>query len=129
MAGSKEKDPASAIPLTPASFHIMLALLQGAAHGYRIMQQVETLTRGQLRLGPGTLYRSIQKMQIDGLIEEFREVTDSADDDERRRYYKLTDFGKRVAQAEAARLEIVVEAAREQGLLAKGRLPGARRKS
>ena len=109
------RDPEAVVPLTPAVFHIMLVLADGEAHGYGIMLEVEELTRGQVRLGPGTLYRSIQRMLVDGLIEEAGERPEP--DDERRRYYRLTPFGRRVAEAEAARLATLVDAATARGLL------------
>jgi len=105
------------VPLTPAVFHIMLALAEGARHGYALMPEVDRLTHGTVRLGPGTLYRSIQRMLVDGLIEELDYPCDVTSDDERRRYYKLTEFGKQVAQAEAGRLAVLVQAANERGLL------------
>jgi DNA-binding PadR family transcriptional regulator len=111
-------DPAELLPLTPAIFHIMLALAEGERHGYAIMQEVDRLTNSQLRLGPGTLYRSIQRMLLDGLIEERKDTSDSESDDERRRYYCLTLFGSAVARAEATRLEALVNAARQRKLLA-----------
>ncbi len=88
------------LPLTPAVFHILLALAAGECHGYGIMQEVERLTKGRLHLGPGTLYRSIQRMLVDGLIEETKDGPDSDSDDERRRNYRLTAFGREVARAE-----------------------------
>jgi len=111
-------DPQSLLPLTPAVFHIMLALAGGEGHGYGIMLEVERLTKGRLNLGPGTLYRSIQRMLLDGLIEETKEVHGSEEDDERRRYYRLTKFGLDVAREEARRLESLVNAARERELSA-----------
>ncbi len=104
------------LPLTPAVFHIMLALADGECHGYGIMLEVEKLSQGSMRLGPGTLYRSIQRMLIDGLIEERKDDGESAEDDERRRYYRLTKFGLNVAKAEAQRLATLVKAARQRGL-------------
>jgi DNA-binding PadR family transcriptional regulator len=105
------------LPLTPAVFHIMLALAGGEGHGYGIMLEVERLTCGRLNLGPGTLYRSIQRMLLDELIEETKDAHDSEEDDERRRYYRLTRFGLDVAREEARRLESLVNAARERDLL------------
>ncbi len=104
------------LPLTPAVFHIMLALADGECHGYGIMLEVEKLSQGSMRLGPGTLYRSIQRMLIDGLIEERKDDGQSAEDDERRRYYRLTKLGLSVAKAEAQRLATLVKAARQRGL-------------
>jgi DNA-binding PadR family transcriptional regulator len=116
-------DPAvlAALPLTPAVFHIMLALADGESHGYGIMQEVDAMTAGQLRIGPGTLYRSIQRMAVDGYIEELPLRLDSERDDERRRYYRLTPLGFDVARAEAGRLAALVAAANERHLLMKQR--------
>jgi DNA-binding PadR family transcriptional regulator len=116
-AAEEQPDPQSLLPLTPAVFHIMLALAGGERHGYGIMQEVERLTNGQLNLGPGTLYRSIQRMLLDALIVETKEVHDFVEDDERRRYYRLTSFGVNVARAEARRLQSLVHAAGDRGLL------------
>jgi DNA-binding PadR family transcriptional regulator len=99
------------LPLTPAVFHILLALSEGERHGYGIMQEIEVRTGGKTKLGPGTLYGSIKRMLSDGLIEESAERPDPALDDERRRYYMLTGYGRRVAKAEAKRLQdLVIEA-------------------
>lgn len=98
------QEPSILLPLTPAVFHILLALADGEQHGYSIMQEITTLTNGKLKLGPGTLYRSIKQMIEQQLIEESDHRPDAALDDERRRYYRLTPWGKRVAQAEASRL-------------------------
>jgi DNA-binding PadR family transcriptional regulator len=111
------RDPQALLPLTPAIFHIMLALGQGEGHGYAIMRDLEGLTGGQVRLGPGTLYRSIQRMLVEGLLEELDERPDPAADDERRRYYRLTDFGRRVAHAEAGRLAALTKLAKTRGFL------------
>jgi DNA-binding PadR family transcriptional regulator len=113
--------------LTPAVFHIMVALADGDAHGYAIMRDVERLSGGAMRLGPGTLYRSVQRMVVDGLIEERDIALDDETDDERRRYYRLTPKGLAVARAEAKRLEVLVNAARERKLLGHGRRPGRSR--
>ena len=107
----------AARPLTPAMFHILLALAGGELHGYAIMREVEVLTGGAQRLGPGSLYGSIKRMLADGLIEECGERPDPAADDERRRYYRLTDLGRRAAGTEARRLEVLVVAARGRRLL------------
>lgn len=104
-------------PLTPAAFHLLLALADGEKHGYAIMQAVALRTRGEVRMGPGTLYGLIKRMLADGWIEELDERPDPALDDERRRYYRLTSLGQRVAVAEAGRLAQLVSAARQQGLL------------
>ena len=104
-------------PLTPAVLHILLALSTGERHGYGIMREVEERTEGRTRMGPGTLYGSIKRMLADGLIEESDERPDPAMDDQRRRYYRITDFGRRVAGAEAERLSGLVETARSRKLL------------
>jgi DNA-binding PadR family transcriptional regulator len=104
-------------PLTPAMFHILLVLAAGERHGYAIMREVEDLTDGAQRLGPGSLYGSIKRLLAEGLIEECGERPDPAADDERRRYYRLTDRGRRAAGAEARRLEALVRAARGRRLL------------
>lgn len=109
--------PRSPIPLTPAIFHILLALTDGERHGYSIMQEVAELTHGRTRLGPGTLYRSIKTMVDAGLIEETQERPDPALDDERRRYYRLTESGWQAAEAEAHRLASLVGVARTKRLL------------
>lgn len=98
-------DPETRLPLTPAVFNILLALADGERHGYSIMQEIAAQTYGKLRIGPTTLYRSIKHMLEDGLIVESDERPDPALDDERRRYYRLTDLGSRVAVAEMQRLE------------------------
>jgi DNA-binding PadR family transcriptional regulator len=114
-----QRDPEALLPLTPAVFHILLALVGCDRHGYGIMQEVNFFTEGKLRLGPGTLYRSIKQMLSEGLITELDERHDPVLDDQRRRYYRLTDFGQRILKAETERLEHVLNVAR-----AKQRLRG-----
>ena len=104
-------------PLPPSEFHILLALGEEEQHGYAIMGRVEAITEGAVTMGPGTLYGSIKRMMADGLIEELDERPDPELDDERRRYYRLTDLGFRVATAEAQRLEQMVRSARAKKLL------------
>ena len=116
---SRERDPETFLPLTPAMFHILLALADGERHGYSIMQEVESRTDGKMRLGPGTLYGSIKRMLSDGLIAESDERPDPELDDERRRYYGLTDLGRAVTMAEAERLAQLVKIARAKKLLSK----------
>lgn len=109
-------DPHAQLPLTPVVLHLLLALAdepQGK-HGYALAREVEELTDGQIRMGPGTLYGSIQRLLDAGLIEERRA---RAGDDERRRYYKLTAFGRSVLSLEVARLANVVAIARRKQLL------------
>jgi DNA-binding PadR family transcriptional regulator len=112
-----EPDDQPAPLLTPAVFHILLALADGESHGYGIMQDVERFTNGDTRLGPGTLYRSIQRMLVDGLIEELAISLHDEVDEDRRRYYRLTATGLDVARREARRLADLVDAARYRGLL------------
>ncbi|HKS28203.1 MAG TPA: PadR family transcriptional regulator [Pyrinomonadaceae bacterium] len=114
-----EREAESFLPLTPAMFNILLALSDGERHGYGIMQEVEAASGGRMRLGPGTLYGSVKRMLADGLILESDERPDPALDDERRRYYRLTELGRRVAVAEAQRLAGLVSVARAKRLLTK----------
>lgn len=103
------------LPLPPATFHILLALSGGEHHGYAIIQDVEARTGGALRLSAGTLYRSIARMVEQGLIAETTRRRTLADD-ERRRYYRITPFGRAVARAEMRRLTDLVRLARASGL-------------
>ena len=116
-----DPDPEALLPLTPAMFEILVALADGERHGYAIMQEVETRTEGKTRLGPGTLYRSIQRLMEDGLISESDERPEIEMDDERRRYYRITDFGYRVAVAESQRLAELVAMAQAKKLLPRTR--------
>jgi DNA-binding PadR family transcriptional regulator len=110
-------DAETLLPLTPAVFHILLALSDGERHGYGIMQEVATRAGGRVRMGPGTLYGSIKRMLEDGLIAESGERPDPALDDQRRRYYRLTPLGRRALEAEARRMARLVRLAREKRLL------------
>jgi len=103
--------------LSPAAFHIMLVLAGGENHGYAIMREVAEHTNGKMRLGPGSLYGTIKRMLEDGWIEESDERPDPQLDDERRRYYRLTGIGRKLVQAEAERLEELVNIARGKKLL------------
>lgn len=104
-------------PLTPAAFHVLLAIAAGRNHGYAVMRYVEGVSAGAVRLGPGTLYRTIGRLLADGLVEEWEGVDPDAPHDARRRYYRLSEQGRRAAVEEAEQLERMVEAAREAGLL------------
>ena len=106
-----------AIP--PAVLQILIALAERERHGYGIMQDVAARTDGKVRLGPGTLYGSIKRMLSDGLIEEIDERPDADSDDVRRRYYRITPLGRRVAIEEIARLAKLVRQARASGLIPK----------
>ena len=112
-------DADSFLPLPPAVFHILVALADRERHGYSIMQDVASRTDGKVRLSPGTLYSSIRRMLEDGLVEELQESPDLESQDERRRYYRLTRFGRLVALAEARRLNDLLSQARETGLIPK----------
>ena len=107
--------PESRLPLAPAVFHVLMALADEDRHGYGIIQEVLTRTGGAVRLSPGTLYRSIQRMLEDELIVEVNERPAPELDDERRRYYRITAFGRAVARAEANRLHELVRLARASG--------------
>ena len=109
-------DVTALLPLPPATFHILLALATGDRHGYGIIQDVEARTGGALRLSPGTLYRSIQRLLAQGLIVEPKRPADPSDDP-RRRYYRITPFGTTVARAETRRFTHLVRLARVAGLL------------
>jgi DNA-binding PadR family transcriptional regulator len=110
--------PTSLLPLPPATFHILLSLAEQDRHGYAIIQNVAARTGGELKLSAGTLYRSIQRMLEQGLLVETRERPSPEDDDERRRYYRITPYGEAVARAEARRLTQLVRLARESGFAA-----------
>jgi DNA-binding PadR family transcriptional regulator len=113
--------PESLLPLPPAVFHILMALADEDRHGYGIIQEVLSRTNGDVRLSPGTLYRSIQRMLDDDLIVEVsdRERPAPELDDERRRYYRITKFGTAVAREEANRLSELVRLARASGFTTK----------
>src|SRR5919199_7019886 len=125
----RSPDPRELLPLTPVVLHIMLALADGrrgagndegaGRHGYAVAQEVEAMTDGQIRMGPGTLYGSIQRMLGAALIAEAPRPRGRAagEDDERRRYYRLTPLGRRVLQLELARLARVLRVARRKHLL------------
>jgi DNA-binding PadR family transcriptional regulator len=106
-------------PLTPAMFHVLLALAGDDLHGYAILKEVELRTGGKVRLSTGTLYGIIKRLLADGLITELRTRPASAQDDERRRYYRLTNAGRQTATAEAERMDEMVAAARARNLLKK----------
>jgi DNA-binding PadR family transcriptional regulator len=112
-------DPGDFLPLTPAVFHVLLALADGERHGYAIMQEVAASTSGRIKMGPGTLYGTIKRLLQAQLIEESDYRPDSQLDDERRRYYRLTGLGERVAKAEARRCAELVALARGKKLIPK----------
>jgi len=103
--------PIDLTPLSPAVFHILLSLAEGERHGYALRREIAQRTGGRLKLGPGVLYGSIHKMLAWELIEESDERPDPHLDDERRRYYRITPYGRKVALAEAARMRDLVQLA------------------
>ena len=113
-----EGSPEKLLPLSNAEFHILLAIADEQRHGYAIMQEVKQSTQGLIRLGPGTLYRSIQELLQKDLIVESGKYP-AADEDQRRRYYRLTTFGRRVLSAEARRLSEAVALAKSKRVLRK----------
>ena len=111
MSKKQPVTSADLIPLHPAVFHILLCLGEGERHGYALKREIARRTDGKLLLGPAVLYGSIAKMLEQGLIEESDDRPDPHLDDERRRYYRVTPFGRQVAQAEAARMRELVQLA------------------
>jgi DNA-binding PadR family transcriptional regulator len=105
------------LPLPPATFHILMAIAEEDRHGYAIIQDVERRTHSEVRLSAGTLYRSIQRMLEQGLLVETQERPAPEEDDERRRYYRITPFGEAVARAETRRLTELVRLARASGFV------------
>src|SRR5580698_8139449 len=111
MPHKDQSAPNDLTPLSPAVFHILLCLGEGERHGYALRREIALRTGGKLKLGPGVLYGSIHKMLEWELIEESDERPDPHLDDERRRYYRITSYGRKVAQAEAARMSELVQLA------------------
>jgi DNA-binding PadR family transcriptional regulator len=106
-----QRDPHSQLPLTPVVLHILLTLAEGARHGYAIAQEIEETTDGQIHMGPGTLYGSIQRMLSSALLEEAPAPRRTTEDDARRRYYRMTAFGRSVLELELERLAPIVRSA------------------
>jgi DNA-binding PadR family transcriptional regulator len=104
------------LPLSTASFYILVALADADRHGYAILSDIAERTAGKVKLNPGTLYTTIKRLLTDGLVLELDERPDPEADDERRRYYRITPLGRRLARAEAARFEELVAMARSAGL-------------
>ena len=117
MRSTRNHRPEELLPLTAVAFEIALALMDGERHGYAIMQAVEAQTAGAMSLHPGTLYRALARLADAGVLEELDERPAGEADDERRRYFRLTAWGRQVAAAEAKRLEAQVRAARGKRLL------------
>ena len=110
-----KRDTGELLPLTPVALNVLLALADEERHGYGIILEVEDRTGGEVRLGPGTVYGVVKRLREGGLIEESEQRPDPNLDDERRRYYRLTELGGRVLAAEVGRLETLVRAARRKG--------------
>ncbi|HEY1336139.1 MAG TPA: PadR family transcriptional regulator [Bryobacteraceae bacterium] len=119
MPPRRDPDPEDLLPLHKDTFHILVAVSDRDRHGYSILQDIAARTGGQIRLRPSSLYTAIHRMLEDGLIEELDERPDPEHDDERRRYYRITPWGRIVAVAEARRLERLLADARATGLLPK----------
>ena len=109
--------PENHLPLTPAVFHILLALSDGKKHGYAIMREVELTSEGRMTMGPGTLYGAIKRLLKANLIAESDYKPDPILDDSRRRYYELSDLGRKVLAGESERLANLVEYARRKDIL------------
>lgn len=115
MRSSDDPRPETLLPLPAAVFHILMAVADEDRHGYAIIQEVIARTSGDVRLSPATLYRSVQRMLEQDLIVEIHERPAPELDDERRRYYRITSFGKKVATAEVHRLSELLRLARASG--------------
>jgi len=113
----KKRTIESYLPLTPAVFHVLLALADGEKHGYIISKEIVRRTGGEVRLSAGTLYGIIKRLLDDGMIEESDDRPDFSLDDQRRRYYRLTKLGHAVAEAEAERMQRVLAMARAKRVL------------
>jgi DNA-binding PadR family transcriptional regulator len=109
-------DPRRFLPLTPQQFYILLALTDGHLHGYAMIREIADRTDGSLRMGTGTLYTALARLETLALVEESDRRPAAAEDDERRRYYRLTAAGKAVLRAETERLETLVRHARRKGV-------------
>lgn len=119
---TRKKETESFLPLTPAMFHILLALADGEKHGYAILKEVARRTEDKVRLSAGTLYGNLSRLESAGLIAESNRRPEVVLDDERRRYYLLTEFGREVAVAEAERMEEALGQARAKKLFRKPKL-------
>lgn len=115
------REPASFLPLTHLSYHVLVALADGPRHGYGIIKEVERGSGGAVVPSTGALYLALQRMQDEGLLEETRERPPEEDDDPRRKYYRLTGLGRRVAVAESERLAALLGVAAAKRLVPEGR--------
>lgn len=111
------REPATLLPLTSVMFHVLLSLSDADRHGYGMLKEIEERTGGEVTLSTGTLYGVVKRALADGLIVESRRRPRASEDDERRRYYRLTDFGRHVVNAEARRLQQLVANARAKRIL------------
>jgi DNA-binding PadR family transcriptional regulator len=109
MAHGDPRDPHDLLPLPASTFHVLLVLAEGEKHGYAVMREVERISEGAVKMGPGTLYGTIKRMLESGLCEESGERPDPDLDDERRRYYRITGLGEKVVTAEVRRLATMIE--------------------
>lgn len=114
---ARTRDPQSLLPLTAALLHVLLSLADSDKHGYAIIKEVQDRTNGEVTLGAGTLYSMLKRLLADGLVVESGDRPDRSIDDERRRYYRLTPFGREVAIADIRRLESLVSQARQKQLV------------
>jgi len=112
-----KRDIDEMLPLTPAVFHILLVLVAGPLHGYAIMKEVEAVSEGQVQMGPGTLYGTLKRLLADGFVVETGAPPGEDLDNRPRRFYRLTAYGRKLLEAEAARLEALVRVARQRQLL------------
>jgi DNA-binding PadR family transcriptional regulator len=118
---TKRRNPEECLPLTPAMFEVLIALADGEKHGYAVLKEVARRSAGRVTLSPGTLYAILRRFVADGIVVESEERPDPALDDERRRYYAVTDFGRAVAHAEARRMETALGMARAKSLIPRAR--------
>jgi DNA-binding PadR family transcriptional regulator len=118
----KRRDPESLLPLTPGMFQVLIALADGDKHGYAVIKEVARRTEGHIALSAGTLYTIIRRFEQEGVIAETADRPEAALDDERRRYYRLTEFGRDVAAAEGRRMETALGMARAKNLIPRVRL-------
>ena len=118
-AKTPDRNPEALLPLTPAMFHVLVALASGDLHGYAVIKDVADRTGGSVQLGTSTLYGIVKRLLADGLAVESKRRPAAEDDDERRRYYRLTPFGREVVNAEIRRLEATLQAAKGVPILRK----------
>lgn len=116
-SGSSHDAALSMLPVNPRDFLILFSLIDGERHGYGVLKQVAAESEGRVRLDPANLYRSLKRLMKDGLVAESEKRPASDLDDERRRYYALTDLGNQVVVAEATRLSKLADAARSRNLI------------